>query len=280
MKPHINDDELTRWPEIATWKKFGRDVGGNALEHWPEIFMAQADCYACHHDLVSDSWRQARPNEGPPGRPGLPRWPTAFGGLALPGAAPDPELGKGLQSLNRLLAARPFGDPAALGKAAAALEKPACRLANALPQFNPDTARQLLKLLCTEAGQGLRDYDTAREFAWAVRAIYMDAWNEADRDEKDKRHKKVVEILKSLDESLNLTVDSSARNTLTNRRQELTKGLAANSKARDLINTKGFLDALSAISEDELRAAQHCVNTYKPGEFRDRMNHLARLLAQ
>ena len=34
--------------------------------------FASFDCYACHHDLQSKSWRQKRPAAGRPGRPPMP----------------------------------------------------------------------------------------------------------------------------------------------------------------------------------------------------------------
>ena len=52
--------------------------------------MANYDCYACHHDLTSKSWRQERGYAGVPGRPTLHEWPPALAELGLMHAAADP----------------------------------------------------------------------------------------------------------------------------------------------------------------------------------------------
>ncbi len=51
---------------------------------WPEF--AESECFACHHDLTSPSWRQA---QGPAGRrPGQIPWSSWFSAM-LPGLAQD-----------------------------------------------------------------------------------------------------------------------------------------------------------------------------------------------
>jgi hypothetical protein len=56
-------DPLTFWPELIIGTKQREDKDAlrkAASERWPELAMAHSDCYACHHDLQSPSWRQAR----------------------------------------------------------------------------------------------------------------------------------------------------------------------------------------------------------------------------
>ena len=48
---------------------------------WPEL--ANYSCYACHHDLQPQSWRQQRKYQGIPGRPPMQEWPTALVDLGL-----------------------------------------------------------------------------------------------------------------------------------------------------------------------------------------------------
>jgi hypothetical protein len=43
---------------------------------WPEF--AEYDCFACHHSLQGQSWRQERDLAKPPSGPGAPRWGTWY----------------------------------------------------------------------------------------------------------------------------------------------------------------------------------------------------------
>src|SRR5207253_3886073 len=87
--------------------------------------LAAFDCYACHHDLKTPSWRQARGYTGKPGRPQFRPWPTALIPLGI-----DQSRGEGeraaYQQKERTLAAafnvRPFGDPSEIATAARALQ--------------------------------------------------------------------------------------------------------------------------------------------------------------
>ncbi len=54
---------------------------------WPEFAMY--DCYACHHDLKSDSWRLENPSSGVPGRPGARTWSATLLPLVISHAQAD-----------------------------------------------------------------------------------------------------------------------------------------------------------------------------------------------
>ena len=51
-----------------------RTKGDNARN----LDLASFDCYACHHDLKTPSWRQERGYSGKPGRPQFRPWPLAL----------------------------------------------------------------------------------------------------------------------------------------------------------------------------------------------------------
>ncbi len=87
--------------------------------------LANFDCYACHHDLKSPSWRQKRGYAGKPGRVPMRPWPTALVKLAIHQAAKDAEAGvmedvftKKWQRLQAAFEAKPFGDAKKIAPAA------------------------------------------------------------------------------------------------------------------------------------------------------------------
>jgi hypothetical protein len=134
--------------------------------------FALFDCSACHHDLMSPSWRQVRGFAGTPGRP-LPRTgpTTLLRSVAGDQAAFD---GK-FASLVKACDARPFGDPAAIGSAARELAGWADGVAKSLDQSRFDDGRTVqLRRDIADAGRrkgrGL-DYDDAQQLLWAFDAL-------------------------------------------------------------------------------------------------------------
>jgi hypothetical protein len=63
--------------------------------HWPDF--ARFDCYACHHDLQANSWRQKRGFAGTPGRPSSPTWPDILVRLGITVADPTGQKGRAAQ---------------------------------------------------------------------------------------------------------------------------------------------------------------------------------------
>lgn len=135
---------------------------------WPEF--SQFDCYACHHDLKSNSWRQTAQAAGRPGRARLVPWPAALARAAssLKGVeftAPE-------QRLIESVVATPFGDGEVVTKAARELATACDELAIALESsdWTQASQQQLLDAVLA-AGGGLvtpvADYDSARQYAWA-----------------------------------------------------------------------------------------------------------------
>src|SRR5262249_18866697 len=99
--PAPKESAAKLWPELAV-------AGGpptppsaqSALERWPEVAMAPSECYGCHHELRSKSWRQTRGYGYPlsngkvlpgiPGRPQLKSWPISLIELAIVQASHKP----------------------------------------------------------------------------------------------------------------------------------------------------------------------------------------------
>src|SRR5262249_19882712 len=117
-RSNLEANEKTRkriWPEL-TLKPW---ASAEPAELWPQLMMGQADCYACHHELVRHSWRQVRGYTGPPGRPQVQSWPQALGklGIGIDGDDARGQFGKQLEAVHAAYNSRPFGDPAQLTKA-------------------------------------------------------------------------------------------------------------------------------------------------------------------
>ncbi|HEV3446660.1 MAG TPA: multiheme c-type cytochrome [Gemmataceae bacterium] len=166
--------------------------------------LAAFDCYACHHDLKTPSWRQARGYSGKPGRPQFRPWPTALAPLALlPGEKSD--FGSGQEKLSTLHAAfdsRPFGEPSRVAGAARDLQR-LCgllqgKLSRSSSSFNESAVPRSLQQLCALAAEQTPDYDSARQLAWAFRVLYDDLKPKPAKDAL------IQERLKLLNQELNL----------------------------------------------------------------------------
>jgi hypothetical protein len=200
-----------RWPELKGADESGPALGNLAGEQWPELAMIHADCYACHHDLLSPSWRQARGfGEGPPGRPTLTAWPFEITSLSIHakskyGAETPDQVANQLvakwKTLRSHWAAQPFGEPGGNHQAAEALEKWSSRLIkdNFEPAvFDRGSALRLLHNLCSLPEKTYPDYYTARLIASAVQGIL----DELNLKESNDPH--VRDILAKLENELNL----------------------------------------------------------------------------
>jgi len=174
---------------------------------WPEL--AQFDCIACHHDLKSDSWRQKRGYPGKPGRPTMRDWASALVPLAIVHAGRGEaerekkltgELQAKMKELTADFDAQPFGDPKRVAKTARAASQWADGLLKDLRSTPIDRAgaKSLLLSLSKEAKLRTLDFDSARQFAWAFRAIQNEA------EPKWSTNKDVVAALKELDDQLKL----------------------------------------------------------------------------
>jgi hypothetical protein len=180
---------------------------GGVDQTWPEL--AQFDCYACHHDLKSKSWRQKRGFAGKPGRPDMRAWPTALVPLGIVQAAKgDAEKEKKLtkemhdkmKELTAAFNAQPFGEPKLVAQAARQFSQWADGLVQELrsSRFDRPAAQKLLVGLGDESRSRLLDFDSARQLTWAFRSI------QHELDPKYAANTDTAKLLKELDDQLKL----------------------------------------------------------------------------
>jgi hypothetical protein len=157
-----------------------------AAPNWPEL--AQFDCYACHHDLKVQSWRQKRGYTGKPGRPALRRWPAELARLGVRHAGGDEkELRARLEAVYHACDAQPFGNPAEIRERAQDVVK---YLNSLMAQFakKPFDRAACLRCfhdLCTLAAEQVPDYDSARQITWALGILYQDLTNTRPQESTD-----------------------------------------------------------------------------------------------
>jgi hypothetical protein len=142
----------------------------------PSPELANYNCYACHHELKSPSWRQQAGYPGPPGRPRMHDWPTALLRdlvRQLDDKAMEKAYDEGLRELQRAFGVRPFGDVPKIVAAAKRMDQWCERLLERLRKETCDAAvgRRLVHRLCAVEAGKVGDYDSARQRAWAIQAI-------------------------------------------------------------------------------------------------------------
>ena len=139
---------------------------------WPDF--AQFDCYACHHDLKSESWRMAAQFRGSPGRPRLVPWPTVLSRLAAVQALTDSgDLKRDLSSVQSATLQSPFGNRERLIEAARSAAESAEQTAASLsPQvLTASDGVKLLERISETAELESLDYDSARQLLWAFTVV-------------------------------------------------------------------------------------------------------------
>jgi hypothetical protein len=169
---------------------------------WPEL--AVFDCRACHHELESPSWRQARGFAGPPGRPTLPAWPAEIALLVS-----SPPVAAALKPAHESLGRRPFGEAATFAKAASAavagLEDVLVTVRDR-PGLDAADARALAKEACRAGAAGSRDFDSARQLVCLVRVIHDEL---AAVDPHPPRDAKAEAILTALEGDLAISREAA-----------------------------------------------------------------------
>ncbi len=135
---------------------------------WPDF--AQFDCYACHHDLRSESWRQTSQLSGGPGRPMLLPWPSVLSEIvSIPIAGTSTTKKLDASAIQAAMLKVPFGDREALVKSARATanecETLAIEVAEQDVTFDNGTA--LLERIAEIGATEKLDYDSARQLVWA-----------------------------------------------------------------------------------------------------------------
>ncbi len=281
--PQIQDKAEQRWPEYLIGRGFKDLELPEALDgRWPEIVMTHADCYACHHELQSESWRQKRHYTGKLGRPQLPGWTAALVQLGIPGGPDAADCKARITDLQARFTEKPFGKHTDVAKGAVDVGNSTAGLRN--PEaVDRALALGFLKTLTARPAKAndYPDFDTAREIASALRAIYNDGWNKGGPNRE-----KIEAAFAALDEELNLTLDSKARQQFVQERSKLMKEkLTDGGKLKKFDNVSGILakdkklgTELQRISDAELSAALEVLGRYDPLQFRRRLEELSQLL--
>ena len=167
-------------------------------DRWP--MLANYDCYACHHDLSSKSWRQERGYRGRPGRPEARPWSLSLArfGYDLASETSDPfAFDRAMAPWFDVFQKVPFGAPKAVVEQAKPVDALlAAKIAALRKQpFDQAEGKKALRLLVDLAGSEQYDFDSARQFAWALGTITR---------EVDPRDARLTPIFRSLDADLQL----------------------------------------------------------------------------
>lgn len=169
--------------------------------------LAHFDCYACHHDLQSQGWRQQRGFNGVPGRPQLrPAYMLLASAVARNAAesrgASANVLGQFDTKWNNLvtaLAGRPFGDPAQIASASNDLIAWCDAAIKELDQvrYDPAQTARLIKSLAQTAAMrdSPMDADAAQQFVWAIDVLCGELADDATKREIGEQLASIKEML-------------------------------------------------------------------------------------
>ena len=157
---------------------------GESLKHSGDPELAMFDCYSCHHEIRSPSWRQTRLPVGKPGRVPMRTWPIELVRLSVRHLAKDDAGGKAdlakldahMVALQKAFTAKQLGDADQIVKEANLFAKWADKLAKDLQDSTVDEAatRKLLDELPTMFAKKTHDFDSARQIAWGYEVLSRD----------------------------------------------------------------------------------------------------------
>ena len=250
---------------------FAAQLAANA-EHHQGADFAQFDCYACHHELQSPSWRQQRGYAGAPGRLQPRFWPNALLRSGVLEALGDPEAvalqAKAEANITRLqevLNRRPLGDARLIGdpRQPGTLSSDLVLSLDALIQrlagqsYNQEQSLAILRQLAAPQSDFVPDYDSARQIAWSLRAIYRGL------EPKPANDRAIGEVLEQLNQELLLDLPQAAKWSFGE--QQVRAGLKA-------------ADAPPTGIEESLPAALSAIGHYDPVRFNERLAQLSELL--
>jgi hypothetical protein len=199
VRPEADEISLARHLAVGAIAALKADMqcvaaeAGKAKNSLPDF--ARFDCYACHHDLVIPSARQAAGYAGAPGRPPLKAWVAAVPGVVAKHAANLTTTGvKGVagefdakwKAVTDAALARPFGDAATLAAAANDLAGWCDRFVTAVekdPVYSPAETAKLAEELAKAAvdPKVLRDPEAVAHVTWAYATLDFAAKKDATR---------------------------------------------------------------------------------------------------
>jgi Cytochrome c554 and c-prime len=157
-------------------------AGAQKADGDPELAMF--DCYSCHHEIRSPSWRQTRPPVGKVGRVPMRTWPIDLVRLSVRHLAKDDAGAKAdlaildahMIALQKAFTAKQLGDAPKIIEEANLFAKWADKLAVELQKSTVDEAatKKLLGLLPATFAKETPDYDSARQIAWGYEVLSRD----------------------------------------------------------------------------------------------------------
>jgi hypothetical protein len=157
---------------------------------WPEF--SQYDCYACHHDLKSESWRQKVQHAGSPGRPVLTPWPDAILEIAMQQSSEPTSLQQALAEVEAAAIKSPFGDTVTLISSARKAADLAEEMALAINQskLTEVEGRVVLKRIVETGATEVLDYESARQLVWAY-SVIKNELHPQPKEKSDDQHSKI-----------------------------------------------------------------------------------------
>ena len=148
--------------------------------------LAMFDCYSCHHEIRSPSWRQTRGYVGKPGRVPMRTWPIDLVRLGVVHLGKDEAVSKSnlakldahVVALQKAFTAKQLGDANKIVEEAESFADWADKLAQELqsPKADVDEAatKRLLALLPPMYADKSLDFDSARQVAWGYEVLSRD----------------------------------------------------------------------------------------------------------
>jgi hypothetical protein len=214
--------------------------------------LANFDCYACHHDLKSPSWRQQRGYVGKPGRPQMRPWPVSLAKVTAQELLQKEHAAKalesGLKGLYQAFSVQPFGNCPEIAAAARALASQLDQWIGELTKnrtlYDQSAALRVLRKLCATGEQEILDYDSARQIAWAFDVIYRE-WKSSEKD-GDQR---ILEIIGTLKRELQLDLPQKSPRPEPTEKAPISRALPESLLKINDYDPDKFKKALKKISE-------------------------------
>jgi hypothetical protein len=247
------------WPELARNQAGAKGLAALAAERWPEVALAHTDCYSCHHDLRTDSFRQLRgygyrlPGGKTyalnPSSPPIRQWSLAVLGPNLKALLPRNEAATGLSQLEKDLdtlaglgRARPFGPPQEMGKAARDMAAHCDALLQKSQGAVPgDSLRAFLIDLCRLNQDMLLDFESARQVAAVLQTAFDDLYP------GDGGPRRARDVLRGLEQDLNLKPYASRME-----RRKLMQELLAKAVGEDVEGASEFWKSVEHPNDGKL----------------------------
>ncbi|MCA8999708.1 MAG: hypothetical protein KDA80_22115 [Planctomycetaceae bacterium] len=150
---------------------------------WPEL--ANYACFACHHDLQRDGWRQRRPASRPPGRPVLHEWTMVLASVAARHLQVGSDFDRLSGQVEEAVTAQVFGNRIQLLSASREFSDAARQWAHQLDhrRLMPGEVDAILKDIARIGAERTLDYDSARQLIWAFERVFHDSTTHSDPED-------------------------------------------------------------------------------------------------